>query len=398
MSLQSLEQDTSAAIISSHAIAYLVAWRSEHGDQLPLGDQLSALETLTQMPGLMLWQWLLDHGTFAETVAREDAPSVELSYDCPVTSRCRVRPSDASLRHVDHVHPLNEPTVFECTNGCGAKFLKRRKGEWKRHERMNFEEWPCTLCDRVSTRRDHLKKHLASDHNDAKITDHPPRQFLLPEHRPCGFCSTKLKNWDVWLTHVAGHFLGRFPGGAKKMEDWQKRRGFRELQQMDEGPSTIEAAPLVHSNAAKYHHGQMHDGALPSADFTGAQFVQYANYSLSCFPPTEEPRDGTPLCVPIHILPISALGAKPPKGDDIEDLNASMGALTIYKLAWDHHLPHRATSSNHSCSCDECVHRLELTVPATQQIPGGLHFSRSCVHPRSLMLERYLAEAFGDVR
>ena len=123
----------------------------------------------------------------------------------------------------------DEPKVFECTNQCGQLFC--RKGDWGRHERLNFEEWPCPHCGKVLSRCEHLRAHFKDAHPVEKdISKYQKRVFLTARQRPCGFCGSTLTDWSAWLAHVASHFEEHREGGARAMSNWTDYRFLGEVE------------------------------------------------------------------------------------------------------------------------------------------------------------------------
>lgn len=139
----------------------------------------------------------------------------------PYRPRClesKDRPPQKRVRSRD-------PKVFECTNRCGQSFPGRRKGDWTRHERVNFEDWICPECTRSLRRREKLCDHLKKSHGmEGASLDQYRRQFLAPSERPCGFCPAIFHDWSEWLRHVGGHFEGSNRSQRRKMSEWTERR------------------------------------------------------------------------------------------------------------------------------------------------------------------------------
>ena len=210
--------------ISTYSIKLLSLWVARNKTLKPSKKQLNALETLSETPSAKLEEWLKEHGN---SLLADETPAMNSSNALSNTAKkdeYRVRCLDTGFRYRKHKNKSNksqEPNVYECTNGCGQAFPKYRKGDWTRHERVNYEEWACSLCCKVLTRREHLQKHMRDAHKAAgNISNRHRQYFLSAAQRPCGFCSKTLESWSAWLAHVASHFEGDVNYKSNGMLDW----------------------------------------------------------------------------------------------------------------------------------------------------------------------------------
>ena len=230
-----LEPRSDTESFDANAISYLSLWVAKNKSIHPPVKQLNALETLTEVPAWRLLAWLTRHGKalLAEqklALTRAKVPFVpeELYFVRCLKSGFRFRPRKSDS---------DEPKVFECTNQCGQLFC--RKGDWGRHERLNFEEWPCPHCGKVLSRCEHLRAHFKDAHPVEKdISKYQKREFLTARQRPCGFCGSTLTDWSAWLGHVASHFEEHREGGTRAMSNWTEHRFLGEV-----GAETVVTAP-----------------------------------------------------------------------------------------------------------------------------------------------------------
>jgi hypothetical protein len=183
--------------------------------------QLKALETLTEVPASKLSAWLTRHG---KALLAEPKPALNRAKVLSIAEELYfVRCLKSGFRYRPRKSDSDEPKVFECTNDCGQLFC--RKGDWGRHERVNFEEWLCPHCGKVLTRCEHLRAHFRDAHPVEKdISKYQKREFLTARQRPCGFCGSTLTDWSAWLAHVANHFEERREGGGRAMSYWTEYR------------------------------------------------------------------------------------------------------------------------------------------------------------------------------
>jgi hypothetical protein len=200
------------------ALSWLGLWISQNAGRLPPTKELKCLEVLAGVPGKELMSWLKQH--VIVTSERHGSPLQRVDDK----GYCRPRCLDSRPRKVQS----GEPKLFECTNRCGKTFARHRKGDWARHERINFEGWACYVCTDILTRKEHLQKHLKVSHDiqdiqDIKLENHK-RQLLDSVDRPCGFCRRTFPTWSAWLVHVAAHFEGSIRGRKWKMSDWKERK------------------------------------------------------------------------------------------------------------------------------------------------------------------------------
>jgi hypothetical protein len=173
-----------------------VQWLSQRLNRaLSTEDELN-LGKLADMPGWRLMEWLKRDMNFtSESITASASPGNFRNQRVHTVRPYHVRCLDSNDRYHQKRMRSRGPKVFECTNGCGQSFPRGENGEWKRHERMNFEDWICPHCAHSLSRKDHLKDHLKKKHSIEAINldqinlDQYRHQFLSPSERPCGFCS-----------------------------------------------------------------------------------------------------------------------------------------------------------------------------------------------------------------
>jgi len=194
------------------AIPYLRAWVSQNKEQLPSGLQLRCLGILTKAPERILVEWIRVN-VLNSSAQQALAPRG--------LRQSRARCLDSNPRYHKGQGHISKPKPFECTNRCGQSFL--RKGDWDRHERLNFEEWKCPKCPEVLSRWNHLHNHLKRAHkSEENRRNVQPHHFLKVQQRPCGFCGCSYVDWRQWLSHVAAHFEGKLLGGVRHVSEWNE--------------------------------------------------------------------------------------------------------------------------------------------------------------------------------
>jgi hypothetical protein len=220
-----LETGSDTEIADANAISYLSLWVAKNKSIRPPAKQLKALETLTEVPAARLLAWLTRHG---RALLAEPKPTLNRAKVSFVPEELYfVRCLKSGFRYRPRKSDSDEPKVFECTNQCGQLFY--RKGDWGRHERLNFEEWPCPHCGKVLSRCEHLRAHFKDAHPIEKdISKYQKREFLTARQRPCGFCGNTLTDWSAWLAHVASHFEESREGRGRTMSYWTEYRFFDE--------------------------------------------------------------------------------------------------------------------------------------------------------------------------
>lgn len=201
---------------NERALSWLGLWTLQNAGRLPRAKELKCLEILAGAPGKELMSWLKQHMVIGSERYRNGLRRVGTK------DYCRPRCLDSRPRKIQSC----EPKLFECTSRCGKKFPQHRKGDWARHERINFEGWACYVCTDVLTRKEHLQKHLKVNHDihDIDLENHK-HQLLDSIDRPCGFCGRSFLTWTVWLAHVAAHFEGSTGGRKWKIIEWKERKG-----------------------------------------------------------------------------------------------------------------------------------------------------------------------------
>ena len=259
-----LELDTCSDTenLDTNAISYLSLWVAKNKIIQPPLKQLKALETLTEIPASRLLAWLNRHGK--ALLAEQDPAPNRAKVHSVAEELYFVRCLKSGFRYKSRKSHSDEPKAFECTNQCGQLFC--RKGDWGRHERLNFEEWPCPHCGKVLSRCEHLRAHFKDAHPVEKdISKYRKRVFLTARQRPCGFCGYTLTNWSAWLAHVASHFEELRADRGRTMSDWTEHRFFDEVEPGIEvtapeesmiATMTIPRASLhyVTSSARQYPH------------------------------------------------------------------------------------------------------------------------------------------------
>jgi hypothetical protein len=236
--LESLEQSVT---LDAYTISCLTLWVAKNKSVKPPAKQLRALETLTNAPGTKMLEWLCEHGNSllvdAKTTPGYQKPSNFANTNATYLVRCL----ETGFRYRPRKSDRNESNVFECTNQCGLDF--QRKGDWCRHEKVNFEEWICPHCSKILSRQEHLQKHLKAAHPaEPDSSKHQRRETLKASQRPCGFCRIILTTWTAWLFHVAAHFERHFEVGKRSMEEWIE---YRMLEKDMETTATANDAQIM---------------------------------------------------------------------------------------------------------------------------------------------------------
>jgi hypothetical protein len=194
-------------------LSYLVLWSLLNPGRLPSAKELKCLEHLAQVPAKQIMTWLKKHMSVTSTQQLDALQGSEVPEYRPKCLNSRQRKTLSG-----------EPRLYECTHRCGQTFSKHRKGDWERHERINFEDWVCSVCDHVLGRKEHLQKHLKAVHNiEGTKLENQKRQLLDSMDRPCGFCCKKFFAWVAWLGHVAAHFEGSIGRRKRKMSEWKEQ-------------------------------------------------------------------------------------------------------------------------------------------------------------------------------
>ena len=220
-----LDSSEDGAKLEGHAVGHLALWIAQNKSIVPSKMQLEGLGIVTAVPIEKLSTWLRWHGK--SLLARAEAVTTYPNMprfsveDDPYRARCVL---ESGFRHRLRKSDSNGRKPFGCTNKCGQSF--KRKGDWCRHEKLNFEEWVCPHCpNKILSRHEHLQKHFR-DANPA-VPDQSKQQsrhFLAAQERPCGFCGTTSASWNAWLFHVARHFEGSPKGITKDISDWVEFR------------------------------------------------------------------------------------------------------------------------------------------------------------------------------
>jgi hypothetical protein len=203
-------------------VSWLVNWATRYPNKYPNMEKLKSLKSLSGLSEADIVAWLREH--FNNQTNSEIDPMVTDTEQTPRSQRApRYQPKCLkSRRRFRHVLETPKTTkIFECTRRCGESFKK--KGDWKRHELYNIEEWKCHICNFAPSRKDKLPKHLQECNGYyGPLKRSHCRQLLHPSARPCGFCGMQFHDWSTWLNHVAAHFEGHIPGGPWTMARWSR--------------------------------------------------------------------------------------------------------------------------------------------------------------------------------
>lgn len=199
------------------ALPWLNLWTAQHPHRLPSAQELESLAVLAHAREEQITAWLnRDAGTKCPN------PS-SITDDSRTTSKAhRPKCIDSRWRYRYRGPQEEGLKIFECTHRCGQSFSRQRKGDWARHERVNFEEWICPICHGALSRREKLRGHLRDFHSSPDAVQESHRHLTLcVSRRPCGFCRRQLSSWSEWLAHVGAHFEGLLPGGEQTMAQWK---------------------------------------------------------------------------------------------------------------------------------------------------------------------------------
>jgi hypothetical protein len=198
---------------------WLDLWVAQNPSRLPSQKEATSLAVLTGACESQIMAWIEPY--LSKTSRPESSDTVEPSETMPKAYRPKCIDSRWRYRYRG---PQEDATKsFECTHRCGQSFPRQRKGDWARHERVNFEEWICPICHGVLSRREKLRDHLRDFHGSCDTVREAHRHFTLRSiQRPCGFCQRRLQSWAEWLAHVSAHFEGLLPGGMKTMAQWSE--------------------------------------------------------------------------------------------------------------------------------------------------------------------------------
>jgi hypothetical protein len=220
--LREAETTPNTTGLNSDTLRYLALWMLLNPGRLPSTKNLKSIENLSHAPGKSkaMMDWLKNQVTVISENNTSTNPRLTKLLHRSDEAR-QYRPKCVSSRQ-RRIQP-SEPKVFACTNRCGQTF--RRKGDWARHERTNFEEWACYVCTEGLTRKEHLRTHLKDSHDMQDVNlEKYKHQLLAPVNRPCGFCGKRFSSWWEWLAHVGAHFEGSIRGRTWKMSEWKERK------------------------------------------------------------------------------------------------------------------------------------------------------------------------------
>jgi hypothetical protein len=195
---------------------WLNLWTAQNPGRHPSKQESASLAVLTGAREDQITAWMEQYiGPACPTPSDNGEAKKTLATHRPkcIDSRWRYR----------YRGPQEDATkIFECTCRCGQSFPRQRKGDWARHERVNFEEWVCPICHGVLSRREKLRDHLRDFHGSRDALQERHRRLTLcSSQRRCGFCQRRLESWSEWLAHVGAHFEGLLPGGQKTIAEWK---------------------------------------------------------------------------------------------------------------------------------------------------------------------------------
>jgi len=264
-------------------VAEFVLWLSQRLNRaLSTEDQFN-LRMLAHMPGWHLMDWLKKDMNFtSELITASANPGTLRNQHTYVVRPYRARCLDSNDRYRWNKIRSRDSKVFECTNQCGQFFPGRRKGDWERHERVNFEDWVCPECARSLRRKEKLSTHLKKRHGiEVTSLDQYRRQFLSPSERPCGFCPEIFHDWSAWLRHVGGHFEGSERSPKRKMSEWTERRN----AQIDTGTHPR----LSEGNSANAKNGDGEDDFGAGYASNGADWDVNGSFNQSLSQATNPP-------------------------------------------------------------------------------------------------------------
>ena len=180
--LREAETTPNITELNSDTLRYLALWMLLNPGRLPSMTNLKSIENLSHAPGKSkaMMDWLKNHVTVTPENNTSTNPRLAKLLQRGYEAR-QYRPKCASSRQKKI--QSSEPKLFACTNRCGRTF--RRKGDWARHERTNFEEWACYVCTEGLTRKEHLRTHLKDSHDMQDIDLENLEKYkhqLLPPH------------------------------------------------------------------------------------------------------------------------------------------------------------------------------------------------------------------------
>jgi hypothetical protein len=195
---------------------WLKLWTAQHPGRPPSKNEVESLAVLTGAAEAQITAWMEQH-------IRTSCPTPSDMGETSMPSKTyRPKCIDSRWRYRYRGRQEETAKTFECTHRCGQSFPRQRKGDWARHERVNFEEWICPVCRGVLSRREKLRDHLRDFHGSRDAVQESHRRLTLcASQRPCGFCQRRLGSWSEWLAHVGAHFEGHLPGGERTMAEWE---------------------------------------------------------------------------------------------------------------------------------------------------------------------------------
>lgn len=399
VALRNFEETSGAAGISKQAIDYLKVWRDHNRGRLPCKKHMKSLELLTKTPGAALIKWLIEHSSSSDSSSASFHPTPSKKVKSSVVDRLyRARCLDSNSRFRTQRNEASDPGNFQCTNGCGKTF--RLKGDWVRHEKSNFEEWGCDLCTEVVTRKSHLQTHIKDQHNsDSKVSLQQRRELFSSTQRPCGFCSNLPNCWSAWLCHIGDHFEGILPGGRKTMSDWLEKGNVQACNVEDQHLAAKQDGTAEADDATFYLDGDPTKDQLPPNTLGGLSISAESAFPSALDWMKKEAHCGqcrfTGFRTSFRVnsrLPHSMITMSLRKDGDIGALSPAMAAMVVSEIRHGCRR-YATTSTDNSCSCNQCAVRLELRNPGVQPTPGTVNTGTAGPQDgRLVMLGKYLME------
>src|ERR1700728_2883062 len=117
---------------------WLDLWLSQNPRRIPSQKEAASLAVLTGACESQIMAWI--EPRLSRTSRPESSDTVEPFETMPKAYRPKC--IDSRWRYRYRGSQEDDATkTFECTHHCGQSFSRQRKGDWARHERVNFEEW-----------------------------------------------------------------------------------------------------------------------------------------------------------------------------------------------------------------------------------------------------------------
>jgi hypothetical protein len=379
LALRETETTPGDTELSLAALGWLGLWISQHAERFPSAKELKCLEILSGVPGKSLMSWLKKHVSLP--IERHGNSLQQIDDTRQYRPKClSSRPRRIQSR---------ETRLFECTNRCGQTFSRHRKGDWARHERINFEEWVCHVCSEALSRKEHLRVHLKDSHQIHGISlDSRRCQLLNSTERPCGFCHKRFPTWLAWLAHVAAHFEGTIGGRKWKMSEWKERKTSASgLQRQPELPSGYQknlyddgeddgnvfggggggggdASGWGDASGHGYQLLRDADDLPPDNTAEYSRYASSSRYRGSTTLQTYGESKEAPALRPIDEMPTPI--------DHTHDIVHRMATLEVSDASTESLSHVCAKATDYSCSCTDCERKLRLEPLAVDSCPRAL--------------------------